>query len=97
MKHCPVCKARYTGKRQCHRCKADIGNLANIEAEAFDFREEALAAYQDGDYARMQELARRSCSLRKTPEAIRLRACAALLNGQFDQAVRLRSEFIRIL
>ena len=97
MNHCPVCKARYSGKRQCHRCKADIGRLVDIEAEAFDFQEEARAACRDGEYARMLELAERACSLRKTPDAIRLRACAALLNGNFDQAVRLRDEFIRIL
>jgi hypothetical protein len=91
MNHCPVCKARYAGNRQCHRCKADIGRLADIENDAVSFREQAVAAYLAGDYTRMLESAGRACSLRKTPESVRLMACAALLNHRFDTAIRLRN------
>lgn len=77
MERCPVCNARYAGKRQCHRCKADIGVLADIEAAADAYRKQAAAAYLAADYPLMLDHARRSCSLRKTPEAVWLMACAA--------------------
>lgn len=91
MDSCPVCKARYSGKRQCHRCKADIGMLADIEDDAASYREQAQAAYQAGEFARMLDMAERSCSLRKTPEAIQMMACAALLARRFDTAMQIRN------
>jgi hypothetical protein len=91
MERCPVCNARYSGKRQCHRCKADIGMLADIEASADAYRKQAATAYQAADYPLMLDHARRSCSLRKTQEAVWLMACAAFLTRQFDLAMRLRN------
>lgn len=91
MELCPVCNARYTGKRQCHRCKADIGKLADIEEAADVYRKQAVAAYQSSDYKQMLDHAKRSCSLRKTPEVVRLLACAAFLTRHFDIAMRLRN------
>ena len=91
MERCPVCNARYAGKRQCHRCKADIGMLADIEEAADAYREKAFAAYQATDYPLMLDLARRSCSLKKTPEAVWLMACAAFLTRRFDMAIQLRN------
>ena len=91
MERCPVCNARYAGKRRCHRCKADIGMLADIEEAADAYRKQAVAAYQVADYPLMLDKARRSCSLRKTPEAVWLMACAAFLTRRFDMAMRLRN------
>ena len=91
MERCPVCNARYAGKRQCHRCKADIGMLSDIEEAADAYREKAVTAYQVADYPLMLDHARRSCSLRKTPEAVWLMACAAFLTRRFDMAMRLRN------
>jgi len=91
MERCPVCNARYAGKRQCHRCKADIGMLADIEEAASSYRQKAIDAYHATDYPLMLDHARRACSLRKTPEALRLMACAAFLTRRFDMAMRLRN------
>ena len=91
MERCPVCNARYAGNRQCHRCKADIGMLADIEEAADSYRKQAISAYQASDYPLMLDHARRSCSLRKTPDAVRLMACAAFLTRRFDMAMRLRN------
>jgi len=91
MERCPACNARYAGKRQCHRCKADIGILADIEDAADVYRKQAVAAYQAADYPLMLDHARRSCSLRKTPEAVWLMACAAFLTRRFDMAMQLRN------
>ncbi|MFH0996106.1 MAG: hypothetical protein V1844_11520 [Pseudomonadota bacterium] len=91
MERCPVCNARYTGNRQCHRCKADIWMLADIEETADAYRKQAVAAYQTADYPLMLDHARRSCSLRKTPEAVWLMACAAFLTRRYEMAMRLRN------
>lgn len=91
MERCPVCNARYSGNRQCHRCKADIGMLADVEEAADAYREEAVAAWRASDFLLMLGHARRSCSLRKTPEAVCLMACAAFLTRRFDLAMRLRN------
>ena len=91
MERCPVCNARYAGKRQCHRCKAAIGMLADIEEAANSYQELSLAAYHATDYPLMLDHARRSCSLRKTQEAVWLMACAAFLTRRFDMAMRLRN------
>jgi hypothetical protein len=69
MERCLVC-TRYAGKRQCHRYKAEIGILAEIEESADSYRQKAVAAYQAKDYPLMLNHARRSSSLRKTPEAV---------------------------
>lgn len=65
--------------------------LADIEDDAASYREQAQAAYQAGEFARMLDMAERSCSLRKTPEAIQMMACAALLARRFDTAMQIRN------
>jgi hypothetical protein len=94
MQRCPVCNARWNGSRNCHRCKSDIGKLADIETASDDFYHQAIAAYQSSDYPAMLNYATRACSLRRTPKTIRMAACAALLSGQFDAALNLRGKFV---
>lgn len=65
--------------------------LADIEDAADTCRKQAVAAYNASDYSLMLDHARRSCSLRKTPEAVWLMACAAFLTRRFDMAMRLRN------
>jgi hypothetical protein len=66
--------------------------LADIESAADAYRQKAVAAYQVEDYPMMLNHARRSCSLRKTPDALWLMACAAFLTRRFDMAIRLRND-----
>lgn len=66
--------------------------LADIESSADTYRQKAVAAYQVEDYPMMLNHSRRSCSLRKTPDALWLMACAAFLTRRFDMAMRLRND-----
>jgi len=89
MENCPACHARYVEGRLCHRCKADIGKLIDIECEADSLYNQSVAAYLKCDYTSMLNHARRSCFLRRTPEAVWLMACAACLTRQFDLSLHL--------
>ncbi|MBW1759230.1 MAG: hypothetical protein JRI88_02725 [Deltaproteobacteria bacterium] len=91
MERCPACNAKYIGKRMCHRCKTDLGILIDIEEKAEFHREKALFAFVSNDFEQMFFHARRSCSLRRTPDAVRLLACAALVVNQFNLALFLWS------
>lgn len=87
MKQCPTCKAKYAGKRICHRCKTDLGILTDIEDSAKAHLENAVAAFVSKDFNSMFFHAKRSCSLRRTPEAAKTLACASLLVSRFNLAV----------
>ncbi|MCD6185083.1 MAG: hypothetical protein J7K84_04735 [Deltaproteobacteria bacterium] len=86
MKRCPTCNAKHSGKRICHRCKTDLGQLFDIKAMAAAHTAKANAAYKVDNFSRMFYHARRSYSLCQTPESIKIFACAALLNKKFDLA-----------
>ncbi|MDM8523576.1 hypothetical protein QUF80_09420 [Desulfococcaceae bacterium HSG8] len=87
MERCPTCNARYTGKRFCHRCKTDLGTLADIETSAGEHLDAAISAFDAKDFRQMYFHAKRACALRRTPEGARVLASASLLVGQFDAAV----------
>lgn len=87
MERCPTCKAKYSGKRICHRCKADLGSLLDIEEQAKEHLQKAKEAYASDDLEGLIFHARRSCSLRRTPEAARLLGCATLLSNRYDSAL----------
>ncbi len=89
MERCPACNARYTGKRVCHRCKADIGPLADIEQDAISHLEKATSAFFLEDYEQMFFHAKRSFSLRQTLASARVLACASVLVRRFDIALSL--------
>ncbi|MBL0701191.1 MAG: hypothetical protein JJV92_09960 [Desulfosarcina sp.] len=86
MKRCPTCNAKHSGKRICHRCKTDLGQLLDIKEMAAAHTAKANAAYKVDNFSRMLYHARRSYSLYQTPESIKIFACAALLNEKFDLA-----------
>ncbi len=88
MERCPTCNAKYAGKRLCHRCKTDLGALVAIEERAYAHLEKAKAAFASNDLHEMFFHAKRSCSLRRTPEAAKLLSCAALLFNRFDLAIK---------
>lgn len=82
MERCPVCKASYKGRSPCRRCGADLSLLAHVEETAARCLEDARRALADADYERAFALARRSLSLRRTPEALDILEQAALLTGR---------------
>lgn len=92
MDRCPTCRARLTDARLCHRCQTDVGRLRDIDRKAREHYRQATAALAAEGYPRMFFHASRSFSLRKTPEAARTLACAAILTQRFDRAIELWRE-----
>ena len=68
------------------RCKTDLGPLSKIIRNHRRHMDTASRAFADGDAEQMFIYARRAHGLRRTPESIRLLACAALLTGRFEMA-----------
>jgi len=87
MERCPTCNAKYAGNRVCHRCKTDLGVLADIENDAQEHLKKAQDAFASKDFRQMFFHAKRACSLRRTPEASGMLACASLLVSRFDLAL----------
>lgn len=86
LKKCPTCRAKYAGNPICRRCGTDLGKLVDIEKRAGAHLLEARIAYLQQDYTSMLRHARRSVSLRRGDEALKVLACAALLNREFEEA-----------
>ncbi len=92
MEKCPVCGAKYSQKEICHRCKADLKLLLDIEKEASLFKKMALKESAGKKYEKMFRHASRSAALKSDYEALKLLACAALLSGRFDEALMYRAK-----
>ncbi len=86
MNHCPVCNALIENQRVCRRCKADLGQLMDMENDALQHRQKALRAFEQHQYHEMFFHAGRSRSLLNTSDSSRIFASAAMLTGQFDLA-----------
>ena len=83
---CPTCGAPLKGALTCSRCKTNLGPLAEIVRNHQRHMQTARRAIAYGDAEQMFIHARRAHGLRRTPESLRLLACAALLTGRFKQA-----------
>lgn len=86
MNHCPVCNALLENQRECRRCKADLGELMDMESDALKHRNKALRAFEQNRYHEMFFHAGRFRSLLHTPESSRILASAAMLIGKRDLA-----------
>ena len=86
---CPTCGATLKGALTCRRCKTDLGPLAEIVRNHRRHMQTARRAIVDGDAEQMFIHARRAHGLRRTPESLRLLACAALLTGRYALAAGL--------
>ena len=87
MDRCPTCAVRYRGGEVCHRCGTQLGRVLALEAEGCRKVAAAREALRRGDGATARQLAQRACVVHQTPEALRALALAALLEGQYRQAV----------
>jgi len=94
MKRCPTCNARYKGKQVCHRCGMNIGSLIDIQQQAREHYHLAIKHYYDNNFDQMFFHARRTCSLYRNPESIKLLACAALMINHFEMAINLWQQFL---
>ena len=93
--HCPACKAKYTGNPLCRRCGLDLAALISVLQQADAHTEKAIQAFWENDFFQMLIHARRTLSLHRTPDAIQLTACAALLNKDFREALGLWRQIVR--
>ncbi|MCF8024738.1 MAG: hypothetical protein K9J79_02645 [Desulfobacteraceae bacterium] len=89
IQRCPTCKAPYKEKRYCHRCGTDIGRLLEIRDQAARHIEKAIAAYNNREWKQMYYHAARSFALYRTPSSDRLLACAALVTGNYQEALAI--------
>ncbi len=89
MKRCPVCNARYSGKRLCHRCKTDLGKLIDIREKAREHAEQAVKAFMKNDFEQMFFHSGRSYRLYETHGSTTLFACASILLREFELALYL--------
>ncbi len=83
---CPCCKAANTAGPACRRCKADLTLLFAVAAEHEALVAAASAQLNEGDGPAAAELLDRALDLRRTPDAVRLRAAAALASRDFAAA-----------
>ena len=83
---CPTCGTPPKGALTCSRCKTDLGPLSEIIRIHRRHMDTASRAFADGDAEQMFIHARRAHGLRRTPESMRLLACAALLTGRYALA-----------
>jgi hypothetical protein len=84
---CPCCKASNDAGPACRRCKADLSLLFAADADAAALLARARDALAVGSFAEAEHLAQQSASIRRTPDALRVRACARLLAGRFADAL----------
>jgi hypothetical protein len=85
---CPTCRAPRHGEAVCHRCRSDLGPLIRLEGRVDLLRAQARRCYARGWYRRAAALAEEMVALESSPENLRLRACAALMAGDFLAAAR---------
>ncbi|HJZ92201.1 MAG TPA: hypothetical protein VKE40_15100 [Gemmataceae bacterium] len=85
---CPVCRADNSIAPACRRCKADLSLLWALEARRECHVAAAKSAVEAGRFEQALDELRETEELRAGPDVERLRACVAVLRGDFDAAVR---------
>ncbi len=89
MKRCPTCRARLHGGAVCHRCKTDLSTLLAVEESWRRHLEAGWRAVRDDDVETLRFHARRAFSLICTGASCRLMACAALMDHDYDLALKV--------
>jgi hypothetical protein len=88
MDKCPVCKAGLKDSNVCPRCHAGLSILMAVAAAARNHWFAAREAYGRKNVDDMLFHARQAFSKRQTTETSRMLACAALLAGDPNLALR---------
>lgn len=92
MSRCPTCGAvRVTGPF-CRRCRTDLRQVSAVERDAAGCRRQALVALECGRRSDARSLARRACTLHRSPESVAVLAVVALADRDFPLALRLWRE-----
>jgi hypothetical protein len=72
----------------------DIAALLDIETQAREHYHKAIQHYHSNDFEQMYFHARRTFSLYRSPEAIKLLACASLMVNRFKMATTLWQQYL---
>jgi len=86
---CPTCRAKNADARQCRRCGTDFTLIMKARTDAERLIYLAASSCRDHDYENMMQLAENAVRLWRTPAALHMTACAALLNHKYDAALSL--------
>lgn len=76
---CPVCQARFRGARICSRCGADLEPLMLLAVKAWQLRQAARQALDNGDVERALGLASEAQGIQGTESGEALRLLGAWL------------------
>jgi Flp pilus assembly protein TadD len=85
---CPVCCAVNDAGPACRRCRADLSLCVAVEERRDRELAAARSAAAAGDIGEALAHAERAATLRRGPDADRLRAVLHLLGGNFSAAWR---------
>jgi hypothetical protein len=85
---CPVCRADNTIPPACRRCRADLSLLWALEARRESLVAVAKTAVEAGQFDHALDELVEAEELRAGTEIRRMRACVAVLRGDFESAVR---------
>ena len=76
---CPVCQARFRGARICSRCGADLEPLMVLAVKAWQLRQAARQALDEGDVERALGIATEAQGIQSTESGEALRLLGAWL------------------
>lgn len=85
---CPTCNALRHGDALCPRCKSDLTLLVKLEQQADHLHQRAGRCYGQGWYRQAAAFADRAVAMETRDDDLRLLACARLLEGDFQAALR---------
>ena len=85
---CPTCNALRHGDALCPRCKSDLTLLVKLEQQADYLHQRAGRCYGRGWYRQAAAFADRAVAMETRDDDLRLLACARLLEGDFQAALR---------
>ncbi len=88
-RRCPTCNALRHGDAFCHRCKSDLALLVKLEQQVDLLHRRAGQCYGRGWYRQAAALADQALALETRDDNHRMLACARLLEGDFQAALRI--------
>jgi hypothetical protein len=81
MVRCPICRAKYKGTPQCHRCQSDLSVLLELIEQAIFFEKQAVLALASGNLTMAQQASKKAETIYSTPFSKTLsRFCLTLIS-----------------
>ena len=80
--HCPVCRAKFRGTRECSRCGADLSGIMMLSARAQLYRADARKSIYALNFEKARDLAAAAQKEHATETGRRLLLLASWLNAE---------------